>query len=72
MRVVEYRKCVIVSRPHHYPSLHLWLAHVSVLLLQRGKFRRFSFPNLSRTFQTEEEADDFAVNAARTWIDREL
>jgi hypothetical protein len=72
MAVLEYRKHILVSRPHLDQQLGLWIPYASVAWQGVDGYRFHRFTNLVQTFKTEEDAEVFGFGAARTWVDEQL
>ena len=69
MRDIEHRGCRIEPQP--YLSVGgRWMAKAIVVVSDRGLVRTIPVFGPLRTFATEEEADAWAVEIAKTWINK--
>lgn len=59
---------VLISRPRYDHKLRVWVAY-AIISWDSDKFHYYQLNNLTKSFETEEEALAFGFVAARLWID---
>jgi hypothetical protein len=71
MAVLEYRKHILVSRPHLDQLLGLWVPYASVAWQGDDGYQFQRFSDFNTTFNSEKEAEYFGLRIARIWVDEQ-